>query len=96
MRETILLFRETVAEQLSEIDDALDEGDSRRVERIAHTIKGAAQIFAAQPTIDAAASLESLGRRGRLDVGKNAFALLRTELGRLSAALDALDTTSVS
>jgi CheY-like chemotaxis protein/HPt (histidine-containing phosphotransfer) domain-containing protein len=66
LRETAGLFLEECPRLLTELHAALEQGDAVRVRRAAHTLRGSAAIFAAQPTIAVAARLEELGSRGDL------------------------------
>jgi two-component system, sensor histidine kinase and response regulator len=84
-RELIEIFRTDAERQLSELREALENGDGGRVRRIAHTLKGTAGIFAASAAQEAARTLESLSS----DLSKCAPATekLVCEVQRLQRAL---------
>ncbi len=90
--EMVALFKETGPGLLSTIEDGLDKGEPRKVENAAHSLKGSAGVFGAQALMQAAERLESMGREGRLEGGREAFAGLQAELSRLLAALAAFDS----
>jgi HPt (histidine-containing phosphotransfer) domain-containing protein len=64
--------------------------DAPTLERLAHTLKGAVENFAAHPTAAAAQRLEILGRQGNMQEAKSAYASLETEITRLMKALRTL------
>jgi len=66
---------------------AVHEGDARRVERSAHTLKGALMNIAAEPAAELAARLETLGREESLDECPRVLAALETAITRLERTL---------
>jgi PAS domain S-box-containing protein len=57
--ELIRLFLESdYPTQLEQIEQAFDQHDEKQLKRAAHTIKGAARVFSAKSTYDAASELE--------------------------------------
>jgi two-component system, sensor histidine kinase and response regulator len=66
---------------------ALDAGDAPRLRRAAHTLKGAASVFAAAPCVAAAKRLEATARAGALDAAPREIAALIEESRHLTAAL---------
>jgi CheY-like chemotaxis protein len=81
------LFLTESARLLPEIRAAIDLEDGPLLRRLAHTLRGSADCFAAQPTVDAAQRLETLGRYERWDEAEEAWAALEVEVGRLLPAL---------
>jgi signal transduction histidine kinase/two-component SAPR family response regulator len=72
---------------LDEARRALAAGNAGELRRAAHTLKGSAALFAAQPTVDAALELETMAREGRLQDAERALADLDRELRRLLEVL---------
>jgi two-component system sensor kinase len=83
-----LFFKESV-KLLGEIRQAIDAGDCPKLRRVAHSLKGSADCFAARPAVAAALRLEFMGRDGTLAEAEPAFAELETEINRLTRALAA-------
>jgi len=73
--ELVRLFLKDGPRLLAEAKSALAEGDATRLERAAHTLKGAASNFSALAAAGAAERLEGLARQGDL---RKADSLLRT------------------
>jgi two-component system sensor histidine kinase/response regulator len=82
LEKTLIKFRDRLRDELDQIEAKLDAGDSKQVERLAHSLKGAAANLAAQPLSAAAARLESLAREGNLDAARTCLAELRDEARR--------------
>jgi CheY-like chemotaxis protein/HPt (histidine-containing phosphotransfer) domain-containing protein len=89
-KEIAELFIEDSQKQLAEIRQNIAEGDSKTLERIAHTLKGSVGNFAAKNVFEAAFNLEKIGRSGDLTRAEEAFATLEKEIERLRPALVAL------
>ena len=66
---------------------ANDEADKLTLRRLAHSLKGSADTFAAHPTVEAALRLELMERDGDLTDADEAFDDLRRETDRLTQAL---------
>lgn len=94
LREVIALFRKSGVSLMDRIKDGLDKGDSRQVAMAAHSLKGAASMFGAESTADAAARLESMGNAGKLAGALEAFSALRAEMDQILAAIAALESKS--
>jgi len=62
MAELIRIFLDDTPKQLSELQQAVVARDQQRVERVAHTIKGAASVIAAKGLAGAARALEMAAR----------------------------------
>ena len=76
LKSLIQIFLAEYPHMLAEIRQAIDTSDAGLLRRAAHTLKGSAAIFGAQPVIDAAMRLEMMGR-------ENNFALAAQGLDRL-------------
>ena len=81
-----LLVEQTAAD-LPKIAQALERGSAREVERLAHSLKGAAASLSAERVRQAAYQLELIGRNGDLSAGRAVLARLSDEVEQLRAAL---------
>lgn len=90
LRELAGLFKEDAPRLLTEIREAIGNGDANRIERAAHSLKGTAGNFGAYQTAAAAGRIEVFGKNG--DVRSAAAALPRLEetLNHFQPALDQL------
>jgi HPt (histidine-containing phosphotransfer) domain-containing protein len=52
---------------MAEVRAAVEGRNGEAIERAAHRLRGSAGFFEARPVVEAAAELEDLGRKGRLD-----------------------------
>jgi CheY-like chemotaxis protein len=84
------LFLDESPNMLAALQTALAENDAARLERAAHSLKGAVSTFAARDAVDAALKLERLGRAGDLEEAPQACDALESQLERLRIALQAL------
>lgn len=66
LQQVARLFLDDCPRALSEIRAAIDRGDAKRLEREAHSLKGSVANFGAQPVVNAALDLETMGRLGNL------------------------------
>jgi two-component system, sensor histidine kinase and response regulator len=89
LRDLAPLFVEECPKLLRDAREALSSGDAESLRRAAHSVKGSAAVFYAQPTMEAAQRLESLAGSGDVDAARAAIAALEAEAGRLMAALQA-------
>ncbi len=89
-KELIQIFLENYSEQLTMIQDAVGRGDSKVLERAAHTLKGSVGIFCAKYVFEAALQLELMGREDNLTGARDAYATLEKEMGRLKPGLESV------
>jgi HPt (histidine-containing phosphotransfer) domain-containing protein len=75
---------------LTEARGALASGDAGKLQRLAHTIKGAVSTFGAAEAVAAALRLETLARAADLMAAPTALTDLEQALGRLGPALRSL------
>jgi PAS domain S-box-containing protein len=94
LKEIAEMFLEESPVLMDKMRQAAADGDCRKLERAAHTIKGSVGNFAAKSAFDAAQKLEELGREGNLDHAQEAFETLEREIERLKPALTALGRES--
>jgi HPt (histidine-containing phosphotransfer) domain-containing protein len=71
----------------TEILEAIGEGDPGRVNRAAHSLKGAVGNFGANAAFDLVLRLELMGKDGELTGADEAFRSLVDEIERLKKAL---------
>ena len=86
MANVIGLFRESCVERTRQMAEALDRGNATLLATAAHALRGSLAMFAASNTLELVASLEQLGKDGKL-VGA------RVILGRFEMAIKALQPT---
>lgn len=67
LTEMIDLFAVECPKQMADIEEAFASGNTEAVMRAAHTLKGSAALFAAEPTTELAKRIEFMGRDGNLD-----------------------------
>ena len=87
MRDMIPPFIEETGELLAALRDAIEQKHMAEVVLLAHTIKGTAFCFAAEPTAAAALRLEMMGRHKNLTDADKACASLEHEVERLKQVL---------
>jgi CheY-like chemotaxis protein len=86
-KEIAGIFIEDSKKQLEEINQAITSGDTKALERAAHTLKGAVGNFAAKGAFEAALKLEMIGREGDLTSAGEVYSVLEKEIIRLRPAL---------
>ena len=90
LKEIAVLFLDEYPRSLGELHKAVEAGDSKAVERAAHSIKGAVSNFGARAAVDAAAQLEQLGRAQKLAGASLGLHSLEQALTALSQELSSL------
>lgn len=90
LRDMIRFFAEDSPRLLSEIETAIDEGNSAEVRRAAHSLKGLCANFEAEAARDVALNTENAGRDSKLDLARELFPRLSAEINRLTEALSRL------
>jgi two-component system, sensor histidine kinase and response regulator len=90
LKEIAVLFLDDYPKSLSELREAIEAGDAKRVERTAHGLKGSVSNFGAQPAVDAALQLETMGRTQKLAEVEQVFHSLEMALAALRHELEAL------
>ncbi|MGA2263321.1 MAG: Hpt domain-containing protein [Acidobacteriota bacterium] len=90
LRELAGIFLQECPKTLSEMRDAITGEDCNSLMRTAHTLKGRAAFFGADPVCKLALRLERMGRTHRLADSQKAWAALEAEIGQLKSALTAL------
>jgi two-component system sensor histidine kinase/response regulator len=90
LKEIAEMFLEESPVLMDRMRQAAADGDCKKLERAAHTIKGSVGNFAAKSAFEAAQMLEKIGREGDLGHAAEAFQRLEREIERLKPALIAL------
>jgi CheY-like chemotaxis protein/HPt (histidine-containing phosphotransfer) domain-containing protein len=89
LRKLVEVFQQECPKLLTEIHDALFQGEARKLGRAAHSLKGAMGIFGASAACNTALKLESMGRTGDLTGAEEVCVDLEKELDRLQPLLAA-------
>jgi len=87
LRELIEIFLRETPDWMTRLEWAINQGDTDEVFRRAHDIKGSTHVFAAAAAVEAAQSLEQMGRIADLDGADEAFGVLQAELVWVRQAL---------
>jgi PAS domain S-box-containing protein len=87
MRELVKIFLQDAPRLLAEAKSALADGDATRLQRAAHTLKGAASNFSALAAAGAAERLETVARDGDLGKADEAVRTLEDALTQTIPAL---------
>jgi len=80
-------YKDHLPERLKEIEAALQEGDTTRLTRIAHNLKGISLNFSAEGVADIARKLEEMGKRENLTHASALVVQLDAEAHRLEEFL---------
>lgn len=90
LKEIAVLFLDDYPKSLSELHQAVESGDARRLERTAHGLKGSVSNFGARPAVDAALQLETMGRAQKLAEVEQVLRTLELALAALRPELESL------
>jgi two-component system sensor histidine kinase/response regulator len=90
LKEIAVLFLDDYPRQVSELREAMIQGDARKVERVAHGIKGSVSNFGAPAAVDAAMMLEGMGRDQQLGEIAHVLNTLELALAALRPELESL------
>jgi CheY-like chemotaxis protein len=83
LQEIAVLFCEEGPRLMTGIREAIAQGETAELRRVAHTLKGSADMFAAQPAVKTALRLETLARDGDLTHLEDAYWALEDTMARL-------------
>jgi len=92
LSEMATLFLEEYPRFLKQIHQAITNNDSTMLSYAAHTLKGSVGNFVAPNVVEAAFTLEKIGRQGELDQAPVALVQLEAALAHLTPALSKLTT----
>jgi HPt (histidine-containing phosphotransfer) domain-containing protein len=83
LRDVAELFVAECPAMMEQIRAAIADVDHSEVRRTAHTLKGSAAVFVAEPTVAAAQRIEQMGEAQTLEGVDQAWATLEAEIERL-------------
>jgi CheY-like chemotaxis protein len=89
LQNIVKLFSTESTKLLGEIRQAIHARDAARLRRVAHSLKGSADCFAAGPVVAAALRLEIMGQQKHFADAESACANLEREIEQLKLALAA-------
>jgi PAS domain S-box-containing protein len=99
-RELVLMLAQVFADsspgQLSDLADALANGDAEALSRCAHTLRGSVANFGAEAAVDAAAALEHLAQTGDLSTANSALELLKGKIEQVQEELESFQQMGAS
>jgi len=87
LRDMAGLFLDECPRLMSNIQQAIELGDTKALARAAHALKGSVGNFAAKGAFDAALKLEMMGRNGDLSQSEQSYADLEEQVEPLKSAL---------
>jgi signal transduction histidine kinase/DNA-binding response OmpR family regulator len=87
LAEVVALFLDNYPVWLQELRVAIDQGDARQIEQVAHSLKGAVGIFGMTPAYQLAQEIETSARMGHLTVTSATLEALARELEQTRMAL---------
>jgi len=90
LKEIAELFLEDYPKAMDDLRRAADAGNSKRIEKTAHGLKGCIANFGATNVVDAAKAIETMGREQRLAEIKSKLVVLGELLEQLRPELKAL------
>jgi two-component system sensor histidine kinase/response regulator len=90
LKEIAELFVEDYPRVLEELHQAIESGDAQAVERTAHGLKGSVSTFGARAAMEAARTLENLGRARQVEELNEVLRTLETALAALRPELESL------
>ena len=90
LKEIARLFLDDYPRVLNELRDALARGDAKAVERTAHGLKGSVANFGAAAAVEAACTIEAMGRSQQLAEVGQVIRILELALAALHSELETL------
>ena len=90
LRELIQIYLEDSPARIDEIEQSLKQGDSIRLTRAAHSLKGSSSNFGANQLRALSEQIERIGRTGVLTEVPALVPEVKAEYDRVKAALNAL------
>ena len=85
--ELCSIYLENHTKTLENIKISIGNNDAKKLEYFAHTLRGSAANFFANPTINTAEKLEKMGNQNNLTQAQETFEALILEAKKLEAAL---------
>jgi two-component system sensor histidine kinase/response regulator len=89
LSELSTMFLDDASSRLATLNEAVEKGDARAVERTAHTLRGSSGNMGATRMAVICSELEYVGASGDLGYAAELLDRLKEELGRVRSALEA-------
>ncbi len=93
VQELIQVFLDDCPRMIQDVRDAVVQTDADKLRSAAHTLKGAACNFGAEPVVESAQKLENLGKDRTLDRAAESLDSLERSLAQLVSALEHLQSS---
>jgi two-component system sensor histidine kinase/response regulator len=90
LREIAVLFIEECPRALTQIQEAIACGDAAKLENAAHALKGSVANFGARDAVEAAFSLEQMGRAKEMSQAEGMLLKLESALSSVCTELATL------
>jgi two-component system, sensor histidine kinase and response regulator len=90
LKEIAELFVQDYPRVMEELHQAVEQGDAQAVERTAHGLKGSVSTFGARAAMEAARTLENLGRARQIEELHEVLRTLELALAALRPELESL------
>ena len=90
LKEVAGIFVSECPRMISDIRNAVKDGDAEALQKAAHALKGSVSNFAAEAAVQAAQRLEMMGRTRAMSDASHAFKELEREIDRVREGLSAL------
>jgi len=94
-RELAEIFIKECPKYLSDIREAIRDGNPKALEHAAHTLKGSVGNFSMKTAYAPASQIETLGRAGSLEGAAEILRILEEQLGRLNHTLAGMTKQTV-
>ena len=88
LKKIVEVFAPESAKSLEEIRAAIASRDAPRLQRAAHSFKGAVALFGVVAATEEVLQLESMGLRGRPDGAENAFTALENAMATVDGMVE--------
>ena len=88
--EIVQIFLEDTPKRIEALSQAVADGDADKIQKTAHSLKGASANLAADPLKQAAQVLEKVGRDGQTALARERFRRVQHEWERLKKYLTGL------
>ena len=90
LHEVAQIFLEEYPSLMAEMREAAQAGDAHRLERAAHSLKGSIANFGAESAVQAALTVEKIGRSGEMGGAVDAFEELAALMNQLHPCFEQL------
>ncbi len=87
LMEMIDLYLSSSPQMMKEIESAVADGNTEKISRAAHTLKGVLRNMCASTCAEAAFQLETIGKAGESERASESLAVLKNEFQRLESTL---------